>query len=434
MLKVIFFLINLLIFVVGIQAARMVCYYDSASHIREGPAQVAPQDLEPALQFCQYLVYGYVGIDPENYQLRPANMELDVARNHYRTVTNLRRNHPQLLILLSVGGDRDHFDQTLENPYLRVLENQAHRNTFVNSALTLLKSFDFDGLDLAWQFPKNHPVVVENKLKKAWKTFKSWFSGSKVVDEKAEEHKTQFATLVRELKDAFRSDGHILTLTMLPHVNANLFIDIPSVIPLVDFVNLGSFDFQTPERDPKVADHTAPIYEMFERDPTHNIDYQVQYWLNNSAPSNKINIGVPAYGRSWVMSSDSGITGYPPIERTEGPGPAGKQIRIPGLLSWPEICEKLQRDKELEGDDAPLRKVGDPRQRYGSYAYRSADDEGLYGLWVGYEEPSTAATKAGYVYAKGLGGVALFDLSLDDFRGQCAGEKYPILRSIKFKL
>ncbi|XP_036330312.1 chitinase-like protein Idgf5 [Rhagoletis pomonella] len=432
MFNVIYFII--LLFLVSTQSAKMICYYDSSSHIREGPAQLSLQDLEPALQFCQYLIYGYAGIDPESYQLRPLNKELDVARNHYHAITNLRRKYPQLLIFLSVGGDRDHFDEIVDNPYISLLENQAHRNTFVNSALAVLKAYDFDGLDLAWQFPKNHPIVVENRFKKAWKTFKGWFTGRKVVDEKAEEHKGQFATLVHELKDAFRNDGLMLTLTMLPHVDADLFIDIPRVVPMVDYVNLGSYDFQTPERDPKVADHTAPIYEMFERDPTHNIDYQVQYWLNNSAPSNKINVGVPAYGRSWVMTRDSGITGYPPIEHTEGPGPAGKQINIPGLMSWPEICETLQRDKELDGEDAALRKVGDPRQRYGSYAYRSADVDGLYGLWVGYEEPSTAAIKAAYVYAKGLGGVALFDLSLDDFRGQCAGEKYPILRSIKFKL
>ncbi|CAD7011390.1 unnamed protein product [Ceratitis capitata] len=432
MLKVIYLLTALCIG--SLQATKMVCYYDSSSQYREGSAQVSLQDLEPALQFCNYLVYGYAGVDPETYQLRPINKELDVGRNHYRTITNLRRNHPQLLILLSVGGDRDRFNDSSYNPYLDLLENQAHRNAFVNSAVALLKTFDFDGLDLAWQFPKNHPKVVEGKIKKAWHYIKSLFTGTKVVDENAEEHKTQFATLTRELKDAFRTDGLILTLTMLPHVDASLFIDIPRVIPAVDFVNLGSYDFQTPERDPKVADHTAPLYEMPDRDPSHNIDYQVTYWLNNTAPSNKINIGIPAYGRSWVMTCDSGITGFPPVINTRGPGAAGNQNRVPGLMSWPEICEKIQRDKELEGEDAPLRKVGDPRQRYGSYAYRSADDNCLYGLWVGYEEPSTAAIKSSYVFAKSLGGVALFDLTLDDFRGQCAGEKYPILRSIKFKL
>ncbi|XP_049308514.1 chitinase-like protein Idgf5 isoform X3 [Bactrocera dorsalis] len=432
MLKVTFLLITLLI--ASIEAAKMVCYYDSASQLREGPAKLTLQDLEPALQFCNYLVYGYAGIDPRTYQLKPLNKNLDITQNHYRDITNLRHNHPQLLILLSVGGDRDLFEESPSSSYLSVLENQAHRNSFINSALAHLKTYDFDGLDLAWQFPENPPKIVEGRFRSGWRKVKGWFFSSKPVDEYAAKHKEQFTTLVRELEDAFKSDALILSLTMLPHVDPNLYIDVPSVIGNVNFVNLGSYDFQTPERDPKVADHSAPIYEMAERDPTHNIDYQVQHWLNNSAPSNKIYIGVPAYELSWTMSCKSGITGYPPVKKTLGRGAAGKQLHKPGLMSWPEICEKLQADKELTGESAPLRKVGDTRQRYGSYAYRSADYYDQNGLWVSYEEPSTAAVKASYVSAKGLGGVALFDLSLDDFRGQCAGEKYPILRSIKFKL
>uniref|UniRef100_A0A0A1WVR5 Chitinase-like protein Idgf4 n=1 Tax=Zeugodacus cucurbitae TaxID=28588 RepID=A0A0A1WVR5_ZEUCU len=432
MLKYILLLVTLVIGTT--QAARMVCYYDSASQFREGAGKLSLQDLEPALQFCSHLVYGYTAIDPESFQLKPLNKQLDITLNNYPNITALRRNHPQLLILLSVGGDRDLGEELPSSSYLNVLENQAHRNAFINSAVALLKAYDFDGLDLAWQFPKNPPVIVENKLKRFWRGFKGWFTSSKAVDENAAEHKEQFTTLVRELKDAFHSDGLMLTLTMLPHVDANLFIDVPSIINNLNFVNLGSYDFQTPERDPKIADHSAPIYAMSDRDPTHNVDYHVQLWLNNSAPSNKINIGVPAYGLSWIMSVDSGITGFPPIERTLGKGTAGKQIRIPGLMSWPEVCEKLLANKELSGEEARLRKVGDPIKRFGSYAYRSADDEGLNGLWVSYEEPDTAANKASYALAKNLGGVALFDLSLDDFRGQCDGEKYPILRSIKYKL
>lgn len=36
--------------------------------------------------------------------------------------------------------------------------------------------------------------------------------------------------------------------------------------------------------------------------------------------------------------------------------------------------------------------------------------------------------------AKGLGGIAIKDLSLDDFRGLCTGDKYPLLRAAKFRL
>jgi len=33
-----------------------------------------------------------------------------------------------------------------------------------------------------------------------------------------------------------------------------------------------------------------------------------------------------------------------------------------------------------------------------------------------------------------LGGVAIHDLTNDDFRGSCNGEKYPILRAAKYRL
>lgn len=53
---------------------------------------------------------------------------------------------------------------------------------------------------------------------------------------------------------------------------------------------------------------------------------------------------------------------------------------------------------------------------------------------MSYEDPDTAGNKAGYVRAKGLGGISINDLSLDDFRGTCSGDKYPILRAAKYRL
>lgn len=50
---------------------------------------------------------------------------------------------------------------------------------------------------------------------------------------------------------------------------------------------------------------------------------------------------------------------------------------------------------------------------------------------MGYEDTESAGYKAAYVKNKGLGGVAIFDLSMDDPRGVCDGNKFPILRAAK---
>lgn len=89
-----------------------------------------------------------------------------------------------------------------------------------------------------------------------------------------------------------------------------------------------------------------------------------------------------------------------------------------GLLSYPETCAKLPNpsNAHLKGENQPLRRVGDPSHRYGSYAYRLPDEAGNYGYWIGYEDPEFAQHKADYAVRKGLGGVAIHDLTYDDVR------------------
>ncbi|KAM7344751.1 chitinase-like protein Idgf5 [Cochliomyia hominivorax] len=413
----------------NVQAANMVCFLDTS---RVKSVQQTIFDIDPAMQFCNYLIYGYAGINSDTYQLKTLDRGLNF--DLYHAVTALKRKHAHLKVLLSVGGDRDLESEEEEpNKYLLLLENIAHRNAFINSAQSFVNTYGFDGLDLAWQFPKNPPKEVYTGIRKAWNKFKGLFKGRKVVDEKAEEHREQFVSFVRELRQSMSSLHALLTVTVLPHVSAELFFDIPQIVPQVDFVNLATFDYYTPLRDPKIADYTASIYELFERNPELNIDYQIQYWLNHTVESGKLMMGVPAYGRSWVMTKESGITGYPPIP-AGGAAPAGNLTQTIGLLSYPEICVKLHKNRDLTGDEAPVHKVGDPTKRYGTYCYRDADENGEYGLWVSYEEPVTAANKANYARVRSLGGVALFDLLTDDVLGTCGDGKYPILRSIKYKL
>lgn len=68
-----------------------------------------PLDLDPALNFCTHLVYGYAGIQPDTYKAVSLNENLDIDRNHanYRAITNFKAKYPGLKVLLSIGGDAD---------------------------------------------------------------------------------------------------------------------------------------------------------------------------------------------------------------------------------------------------------------------------------------------------------------------------------------
>lgn len=112
------------------------------------------------------------------------------------------------------------------------------------------------------------------------------------------------------------------------------------------------------------------------------------------------------------------------------------------------------QNKDLKGENGPLRKVGDPTKRFGNYAvsccglahfeistnlnfffkYRLPDGSGKFGMWVSYEDADTAGNKAFYAKTKNLAGVSINDLTMDDFRGACTGDKFPILKAARYRL
>nr|QFZ95574.1 imaginal disc growth factor [Oligotricha striata] len=412
--------------------AKVVCYYDSRSYVRETQAKMLPSDLDPALSFCTHLVYGYAGVTADSHKLTSLNTNLDLDQGHanYRIITQLKRKFPALKVLLSVGGDSDTDDK---EKYLTLVETPEARTAFINSAVVILKNYGFDGLDLAWEFPKNKPKKIRGTFGSIWHGFKKVFSGDSILDEKAEEHKAGFAKLVQETKNALRPDNLLLSVSVLPNVNSSLFFDTHAIMNSVDYVVLDGFDYLTPERNPKEADYTGPLYELLERNPEYNVNSLVSWWLRNGISGSKIVLGMPTYARAWKMTSDSAISGVPPLV-VEGPAPEGPYTKQEGLLSYAEVCTKLSNPNNPKGIHTHLRKVTDPSKRYGTYAFRIPDDNGDNGIWVGYEDPDTAGNKAGYIRAKGLGGIAIHDLSLDDFRGLCSGDKYPLLRAAKYRL
>lgn len=111
-----------------------------------------------------------------------------------------------------------------------------------------------------------------------WSSVKKTFTGDGPVDENAEQHKEQFTALVKELKSAFKPENLLVSLTVLPNVNSTEFYDPRGLAPHLDFIVLQAFDFYTPQRNKKLADFPAPLYELIDRRPDENIDAWVKFW------------------------------------------------------------------------------------------------------------------------------------------------------------
>lgn len=418
----------------GTVSRKVLCYYEGSTALREGLGKSIVADIEPALSICTHLIYGYAGINPDNYNVRSVNeqLDLDSGKGQFRLVTDLKRRYPALKVLLGVGFFKDPTDEKTADKYLTLLESGGSRTAFINSLYGLVKSYNFDGVDLAWQFRQTKPKKIRGVGGSLWHGFKKVFSGDSVLDPKADEHKEAFTVLIRDIRNTFAHDRYQLGLTVLPHVNETMFMDAFLLKDNVEYVHLASFDQQTPERNPSEADFNAPLYEPTgdgERVAMNNIDAEVHHWLTAKTPANKIVVGIASYGRGWKLPDDSGPV--PPVV-VDGPSPAGPYTNVTGRYSYAEICTQLtgSRLSTLDGA-APLQKQGDPKKA-GVYAYRVKDKKKkIKGMWVSYESPESAAEKGAYVKAKGLGGISIFDLSNDDVRGLCTDVKFPILKAAK---
>ena len=316
------------------------------------------------------MVYGYAGINAETFKISPliSSEELDLSNGLYKQVTSLKSKFPNLKVLLSVGGDAD---ETHEK-YIALLESNTAKIAFANSVNDVLKKFNFDGLDLAFQFPKMKPKKIRSSVGSVWHSFKKTIGAAgKPVDENSETHKNQFSSLVIELKNSFRIDNFQLAVTVLPNVNATLYLDVPAIKNFVDFVTVAAFDVYTPLRNPKEADYPAPTLSVSDRNTEETIDAWGAFLVNGGLAPNRYVAGVPAYGRAWKIDKEATITGSPPVTANEA-APEGVQTRTAGLLSYPEICNMIlnANNKDLKGEHAPLRVIKDPTKRYGTYAFR----------------------------------------------------------------
>ena len=72
----------------------------------------------------------------------------------YKKVTNLRKHGVKVTIAL--GGWND----SKGNKYSRLVNNPSSRKKFTNEIVKFIEKYDFDGLDLDWEYPVCWQVII----------------------------------------------------------------------------------------------------------------------------------------------------------------------------------------------------------------------------------------------------------------------------------
>ena len=136
------------------------------------------------------------------------------------------------------------------------------------------------------------------------------------------------------------------------------------------------------------ADHLAPLYKRPFETKDNNVDYIVNYYINNGFPASKIVLGIPLYGQNWELSTGNVM----PPASAAGRGAPGPITKQGGILAFNEICVNVR----TKG----WRVFQDPFRLTGPFAYSPTTPTN----WVSYDDPSFAIIKSKFLLSKGLGG------------------------------
>ncbi|CAH4032079.1 unnamed protein product [Pieris brassicae] len=371
-----------------IEQQKVVCYYTNWAWYRPGSGKFLPSDIDPSL--CTHIIYAFAVLDSSRLVLKPHDNWLDVENKFYEKVIALKKQGVR--VLLGLGGWND----SAGDKYSRLVNNPGARRKFVVHALDFIEQYEFDGLDLDWEYPKCWQVECEKG---------------------PSSDKQGFAELVKELRVAFVRKGLLLSAAVSASKRViDYAYDVPTLAKNLDWISLMTYDYHG-QWDKKTG-HVAPMYASDDdEDKTFNVNFTVSYWMNKGAPKNKLIMGFPFYGQSFSLMENAGNTLGAP---SYAGGEAGDETRARGFLSFYEICERIR----VQG----WRVRRDPGGRMGPYAT-------LHDQWVSFDDDFMIRHKAEFVRAMDLGGAMIWALDLDDFTGKyCGCGKYPLLTTINHVL
>jgi chitinase len=220
-----------------------------------------------------HIIYSFLKISNDTLTFHNSEQE--------RTVTELvalKQRYPALKIMVSVGGwGGCSFCSDL-------FAVDKHRKTFAKTTAELFRKYGIDGLDLDWEYP-----AVEN------------YPGHKFTPA----DKDNFTMLVAELRKEL---GKELLLTFAAGGFVKYLeesIDWHKVMPLVDFVNLMTYDLVGGYAT--VTGHHTLLQDY--RPGQESTAKAVNWLLGKKIPAQKLVIGAAMYARVWeeVPAKENGL-------------------------------------------------------------------------------------------------------------------------------
>ena len=301
------------------------------------------------------VTYGDPGADPENLtEFRASQSE-----------------HPDTTMQLSIGGWSlsTHFSDAAATP--------ENRERFAETAVELMQEYDFDGIDIDWEFPDGGGA-----------------EGNSERPEDPENFVLLLAKVRRELDKAAQRDGreYELSIAAASNPEKTARLDVPRIAEHVDYVSVMNYNYTGMWSSR--TNHNSKLYSASDDpDPDHfNGDAGMRGWADAGMSNEKLVYGAAFFGWGFdgVPDQNNGL-----YQSFTGPADVGWTV-ADGATDYRTVLELTATDPTYErywDDEAKV-----------PYAY-SAENS----IFITYEDPDSIAIKAEYVRENDYGGIMFWE-------------------------
>jgi len=316
--------------------------------------------------------------------------EVNCAYHEHNTGLIVRAHRAGATVYPSIGG------WTLSDNFPTLSANPQSRDAFARNCVDILKYHDFDGIDIDWEYPgyTDHSGTPADK-----------------------ENFTKMLAAIKAALDMHtRSTGKYYGLTAaLPCNPDNIAnIEVGKITSILTEFNLMSYDFHGSWDT--VTGMNAPLYYQGYGNEEFNIHRCVENYVALGVPRERINIGLPFYGRSFKFANK--------LNQEHGGNDLANWPEDDGTPQFFNVWNKLpymrqMRDNKSKTQFAYISHQEQPQitpmPGLNGDAIAQSLPEGL----VSFDDERAICDKVHYAQERELGGFIIWELSgdvLEDLR------------------
>ncbi|KAM5345592.1 hypothetical protein ACJ41O_011453 [Fusarium nematophilum] len=284
----------------------------------------------------------------------------DEGSNAYGCVKQLyllKKANRQLKVMLSIGG------WTWSVNFPAAANTAETRSAFAKSAVTLMKDWGFDGIDVDWEYPKDDVEATNMDL---------------------------LLQAVRDELDSYASQhapGHHFQLSIAAPAGSSNYeiLHLSEIGKIVDHINLMGYDYAG--KWCSSSGHNANLFANSANSNAtpFNTDSAVKAYISAGVPAEKIVLGMPIYGRSFEGSSGIG-------QPYSGVGQGSWEEGVWDYKVLPKAGAEIKYDETAQA----------------SYSYDASTQE-----VISFDTPQAVQKKVTYLQSLGLGGSMFWEASSD---------------------